>query len=379
MTVLAFAMLAFAALLLGVALANAVGWPRIAPAGQHFPGRVSVLVPARDEEAHLEACLATVLVQGPELLEALVYDDRSSDRTAEIVQDIAGRDPRVRLLSGGELPAGWYGKPHACQRLADAARGEWLLFLDADARLEQGALAALVGEAEGRRVTLLSAWPDLEMASFPERALMPMLNSFVFTLYPAPLALLRPEPALGLAHGACILVRADAYRRLGGHGRVACEIFEDTRLAREWRALGERSLCLDGRAIVRVRMYDSLAGIWRGFRKNLYAGFTSDTSFWAFQAFRAVAFLGPFVLAPTLSAIGHPAAQFAWIAVGLVLAQRLVLALRFGHPLWSCLLEPVAEVFLLVLAVASRRSARGGGVEWKGRRYTVRSRQGTRE
>src|SRR5690606_20059092 len=119
-------------------------------------------------------------------------------------------------------------------------------------------------------LTFLSCWPQLEMRGLFERLLMPLLNFVLLTLYPAPLAASRDNRALGLAHGACILVRADIYRLLGGHESVKAELFEDTRLAQHWRATGHRSLCLDGTGTVRVRMYDSLSAIWGGFRKNLY-------------------------------------------------------------------------------------------------------------
>lgn len=365
--------------ILALVVVNVLTWPRLRPAGGSgrgratLPGAVSVLIPARDEEGNLDPCLDAVLAQGPVVAEVLVYDDASTDGTAERVRRRADGDDRVRLLAGGPLPAGWCGKPHACARLAEAARGEWLLFLDADARLAPDAVAGLVAEARRRQASLLSAWPGLTMESRAEKLLMPMLNFFVLTLYPAALQLVRREAALGLAHGACLLARRVDYAELGGHARVRDEIFEDTRLARLWRQSGRRGLCLDGQEVVRVRMYASAGEIWRGFRKNLHAGFRRQAAFWAFLAFHAGLFLAPFLLAPALTLAGEAAAAaWAWTAAGAVVAMRLALALRFGHPLGSAWLHPLAEGFLLALGVASWWSARrGGGVEWKGRRYRV--------
>jgi glycosyltransferase involved in cell wall biosynthesis len=347
-----------------VAAANVAAWPRLRPSAAARPGAVSVLIPARDEEANIAACLDGVLRQGETVSEVLVYDDHSTDRTAQLVSQYGARDRRVRLVRASPLPPGWCGKNYACAKLAAQASGEWLLFIDADARLSEGAAGALVEEAIGREITFLSAWPGLVMSGFAERALMPMLNFVVLTLFPAPLAAARDDASLGLAHGACILAHRRTYCRVGGHRMVRGEIFEDTRLAKLWRANGARGLCLDGQALVRVRMYASLAEIWRGFQKNFYPAFRRAPSFWAFIVLHATLLSAPLVLLLG----GH--ARLAAAAAASLLATRLLLALRFHHPLWSAFLHPLAEVMLITLGLSSwRRCQSGKGVEWKGRRY----------
>lgn len=355
--------------LLGVTLWNALCWPRVAAAQTHSPPHsISILIPARDEAANIAACLAAALAQGSLVCEVIVYDDHSTDETAHIVGEYAQRDARVRVLAPDALPAGWCGKTFACAQLATAARGAWLLFLDADARLHTDAAARMLADAAARGVSLLSCWPRLELVSFWERALMPLLNVVVFTLYPAPLALTRRDPALGLAHGSCLLARRDVYARIGGHTLVRNELFEDVRLAQAWRAGGETSLCLDGQAVVSVRMYRSFAEIWRGFQKNFYPAFRRERSFWAFITLHFAVFLLPFIFAP----FGNTHAR-AWplAATALcVLTIRAALALRFRHPWWSVLLHPLGESILLALGLSSYwRCKRGRGVEWKGRRY----------
>ncbi|HEX8557542.1 MAG TPA: glycosyltransferase [Pyrinomonadaceae bacterium] len=371
MTLLSTAIFAAAFALLCVALWNALAWPRAGGAeGEATPtaSSVSILVPARDEEQNIAACLDSTLAQGLCVREVLVYDDHSQDRTARIVESYALMDARVRLVRPAPLPAGWCGKTFACARLAEEARGRWLLFLDADARLAPRASARMVAEAEARGVTLLSCWPRLVTRGFWEGALMPLLNFVVFTLYPAPLALRREDAALGLAHGACVLARRDEYARAGGHAAVRAELFEDVRLAQAWRAGGRRSLCLDGRRVVRVRMYRSPGEIWRGFQKNFFPAFRTAAGFWAFLALHFFVFLLPFALAP-LALWRAWAWPFA-AAAACVLAARAALALRFGHPLWSVALHPLGEALLVALGLASWRGCRGGrGVEWKGRRY----------
>jgi glycosyltransferase involved in cell wall biosynthesis len=329
-------------------------------------GAVSILIPARDEAANIEPCLDAALAQGRSIREVLVYDDRSSDGTATIVNRLAASNPRVRVIEGRELPDGWCGKNHACARLAEAAQGEWLLFLDADARLDPRALPRLLAEARTRHVTLMSPWPALTAGTFWERVLMPMLEVLTFSVYPAPLAFLRDDPSLGLVHGACILARRDVYQSVGGHAAIRAEILEDQRLAQLWRERGGRGLCVLGRDAVRVRMYRSLGEIWLGFGKNFYPAFRSAWSFWSFLLLHAAIFLGPIVY--LLIAPGY--ASLA--ALALLVVVRVALAIRFHHSLWSLVLHPIADTILLAIGIASWWRCRSGrGVEWKGRRYQV--------
>lgn len=365
--------------LLGVTLWNALAWPVVGEGGAAvdegaLEPSVSILIPARDEELNIAACLDAALAGGSIVAEAFVYDDHSRDATARIVSDYARRDARVRLIPPVALPAGWCGKTFACARLAREARGRWLLFLDADARLAPGAAARIVSAAEAHGVTLLSCWPRLWMRGFWEGTLLPLLNFVVFTLYPAPLAARRRSSAsLGLAHGSCLLARRDAYEIIGGHATVRDQLFEDVRLAQVWRERGQESLCLDGRRVVAVRMYRSLAEVWKGFQKNFFPAFRRPASFWAFLALHGGVFLLPLALAPL-------AYSFAWArplagAAVCVFLMRAALAVRFGHPWWSVALHPLGEAVLVALGLSSwLRCRTGRGVEWKGRRYRAGAR-----
>ncbi|MBC7931126.1 MAG: glycosyltransferase [Rubrivivax sp.] len=357
--------------LLVVTIWNVGCWPQVAVTGKAERAHsLSILIPARNEEANLAACLDAALMQGEVIHEVLVYDDHSSDGTPGIIKEYTRRDLRVRAVAPQELPAGWCGKTFACARLASEARGEWLLFLDADARLGANAATNIIEEAVWRKVSLLSCWPALEAGSFWEGALMPFLNLVVFTLYPAPLALKRVRDAsLGLAHGSCMLARRDAYNRTGGHSAVREEIFEDVRLAQIWRERGEASLCLDGQRVVTVRMYGSFSEIWRGFQKNFYPAFRREASFWSFITLHFMVFLLPFILLPLFLA-GVSAAWPLLVTALCALAMRTALALRFKQPLWSVLLHPLGESVLIALGLSSWwRCKTGRGVEWKGRRY----------
>lgn len=267
---------------LALILYNAKKWPTVVPRGEEVAPCVSVLIPARNEERHVRDALQSVVGQSG-VMEILVYDDHSTDGTAEAVRSIAHQHPVVRLIEPVPLPEGWYGKPFACFELASRARGRWLLFLDADARLAPNAVPAMVAAAEDYLASMMSFWPRLAMESTAEKIFMPLLNFVVFSMFPAPLSFTMNLPSLGLAHGACILADRETYHRVGGHARVKTELFEDTALARVWRVQGQRSLCLDGQFVVRVRMYDSLRALWRGFEKIVFPAFRRKTNFWLCQ------------------------------------------------------------------------------------------------
>ena len=356
-------------IILGLVLYNALAWPPVTFSADPVSDHVSILIPARDEAQNLPALFESLRDQ-TNVEEILVYDDHSTDGTPDLVTEWSSRDPRIRLVSPLPLPADWGGKPFACHTLAEKAGSEWLLFLDADARLKPNAVVRILNDARKRNVTLLACWPGLIAESIWEKMFMPMLNFSVFTLFPAPLSLERQQPSLGLAHGACLLLRREDYLAIGGHSRVRKELFEDTILARVWRESGRPGICLDGQDVIQTRMYDSLPGIWQGFEKIFYPAFRSDRNFWFFLLFHLLLFLLPFLLVPVLIVVRQP--FLPWLACALmVLSMRLALAFRFRQSLWPILFHPVAEATLLVLGCSSRHRYRSGrGVTWKGRAYS---------
>ncbi len=352
------------------ALANLLFWTshkRPAPATS---SSVTILIPARNEENTLRECVNSALAQGNSVSEILVYNDHSTDGTQQVLDEIIAANPgRVRQIAAHDLPADWAGKPHACHRLSEAVNSRWMLFVDADSQLMPGAVDLLLANAEQRSATMLSAWPRIEMKSFSERLFMPLLNFVVFSLFPAPIARVRRTPSLGLAHGVCILAESETYRRLGGHSLVKNELFEDTSLARAWRAAGENSQVIDGRNIVTVRMYTNFVGIWNGFSKNYYPAFGSFASFAAFQLHMAISsVLLPLGLT-ALVVVGQ--LPVSWLAVASAsLLPRALIALRFRHPVWSVLLHPFQVIVMIALGIWSWWLVEHGrGVSWKGRRY----------
>ncbi len=365
-----------AAVLLGpvtlVAAMNLVHWPRRLKKTTFGPRLVSVLIPARNEVNNLEACVDSALAQGSIVKEVLVYNDGSTDGTQQLIDRLVTNYPdRVRQVPTRSLPQGWVGKPHACARLAEQAGSSWLLFVDADTRLQPGAAVSLVAESRHRNATLLSAWPRIEMHSAAERLLMPLLNFVVFSLFPAPVSARRPGASLGLAHGACILAEHETYHRLGGHELVKDRLFEDTAMARAWRKEGENSQVVDGRDVAAVRMYEDFRGIWSGFSKNYYPALGNVFSFGLFQLYMSTVFVVLPLVTLIAVVLGAATPFLLFVSIGTLL-PRFLIALRFRHPLSSVAFHPFAITVMIALGVNSWwRSTFGGGVDWKGRSYSA--------
>jgi glycosyltransferase involved in cell wall biosynthesis len=353
-----------------VALVNLLLWPRRLKHASVGSNLVSVLIPARDEENNIEACVESILAQGSVVAEILIYNDGSTDGTQQVIDRLLAAHPdTVRQVRSVTLPAGWVGKSHACMKLADGARAEWLLFVDADTRLRPNAAEKLVTEARHSNATLLSAWPDIEMRSFAERLLMPLLNFVVFSLFPAPISRRRNGASLGLAHGACILAERQTYEKLGGHELVKDRLFEDTALARVWRERSENSQVADGSQVAAVHMYEDFTGIWNGFSKNYYPALGSLRSFAIFQLYMGATFVALPLIA-LYSVLGTGSNPIYLLAAVGTFVPRALIAIRFRHPLWSVLLHPLAITVMFALGMRSWwRSAVRGGVGWKGRTY----------
>src|SRR5688572_4214289 len=240
---------------------NLAAFPRLSlvarrAAAADSPPRVSVVIPARNEEAGVESAVRSHLAQDYPELEVIVVDDRSADRTPEILRRLAAEDPRLTVVAGIEPPAGWLGKPHALFLGARAATGEILLFADADVRYQKRALREGVAVLGDRRLDLLAFFPRFENRGFWENVLMPFLSIAVFLGFGF-LALSRRIP-LAMGAGAGNLVRRRAYEAVGGHGAIRNSVVDDVRLAVTLKRAGFRVGAFRAEERVAVRMYRRL-------------------------------------------------------------------------------------------------------------------------
>src|SRR2546427_5572479 len=231
--------------------------------------RVSVIIPARNEEVNIERAVRSVSAQGGVPLEIIVVDDQSEDRTGEILKRLKAEIPSLRTLRVDALPDGWLGKPHALACGAKTASADWLLFTDADAVHNPGSLADLLERAEKERVDLLSLSPGQLTPTWWEKAIIPLVYVWLAKLYSFD-EVNDPKSGVAAANGQYLLMRRAVYERVGGHEAVRAEILEDVALARRVKAAGGRLLFLPGASWVQTRMYRTFSEMWEGWTKNLY-------------------------------------------------------------------------------------------------------------
>lgn len=340
--------------------------------------RVSIVIPARDEERALAATLEAALAQDWPELEVVVVDDRSRDATGEIATRFAAADRRVTVVDGAEPPPGWLGKPHALAQGTAVARGDWLLFLDADVRLHPRAVSSALARARRRGLDHLALFPHFRRRGLWEQVLMPSLALTLLVYFPSFLSRWRRLRRLAFGSGSFNLVRAIPYRRLGGHARLRDSVIDDLRLAVELKSAGYHSALALGDHLASIRMYHGRREIFAGFEKNLHALLARHPLFSLFNLTAGTALnLAPF--AWPLLAVAAPAAAFApagrllALALAVALACRTTVHLRLGYPLWPVLLHPLTTLAGSWIAARSLAAAYGEGVvRWRGRTYRRR-------
>jgi chlorobactene glucosyltransferase len=337
---------------------------------------VSVIVPARNESATIETVVRSVLASTYHPLEVLVVDDGSTDDTAAIVQRLAAVDRRLRLVRGEPLPDGWYGKPWACLQGYRAARGDLLLFTDADTWHQPELLGRAVGALEAEQADLVTVAPRQRCVTFWERLVMPQIWLLLALRYhPSRVNRARRERDV-IANGQFILVPRESYQSVGTHETVRHEVAEDLALAQAFHRTGRRIHFAFAERLMETRMYHGLAHLVEGWSKNMYLG--GRRSFVREPALRALvpvmlvaAFLfwlvPPVGLALTGGSGRWGAAALAATVVSAVFwvlvsaGMRIPVIYGLGYPLGAA----------VALYIALRSVWRGGRrVEWRGRVYT---------
>lgn len=318
------------------------------PAASPAPaGRLSVLVPARNEALNIATCVRAVLAADHPDLELIVVDDGSTDGTAERARAAAGADARVRVLTGAPLPEGWAGKPWACQQAAAAATGAHLLFIDADVELAPDAPRRAAAVLEARGLDMLSAFGSWKLDSFWERAAIPVIGWFIRGATDIA-AVNQPGRSEAFANGQFILVRRAAYDAIGGHEAVRAEVLDDVRLARALKQHAHPIGLYFAPELFRVRLYRSLAEILAGYGKNFYEGMDRRP----LVALIALAFLGITVGAP-------------WAALAAALAAPDVVRNTLGPPVvWTSWLAVVCALPMVLRARLERLEGRSGALAW---------------
>lgn len=334
---------------------------------------LSVLVAAKDEEENIGRCVEGLLAQDYPRLQIVVINDRSDDRTGEIIDELADDDSRVSAVHVKELRAGWFGKNNAMREGVERATGDWLCFSDADCAYDSPRLlTAAVRFALREQVDFLSVLPRLEAGTFWERVVQPVAGAIMVFWFP-PQKVNSPNSSRAYANGAFMLMPRKTYQAIGGHEPVKATLNEDMHMARLVKAAGLRLQVIRGGDLYRVRMYTGIKHIWRGWSRIFYGCFGTFPRLLTSVLMLSVFSLSPYVtlLASLLAGSGWPwlpaAAGFA------IVAQQSVLG-RFyqvtgSRPHWA-LSYPLGAALCLGMTLNAMR--RLGGVTsttWRGTTY----------
>jgi cellulose synthase/poly-beta-1,6-N-acetylglucosamine synthase-like glycosyltransferase len=355
------------------------------------PTSIAVVIPAYNEEINLKACVEAVLASqlaDLQTLEVWIADDESSDRTGEIAQKLVSQFSQVHLVSVPPRPTEqiWRGKNWACAQAAEQIKTEYLLFIDADVRLEPQAIAAAIVEAQTHQTDLLSIAPEIICGCLAEWLVQPLMMTVLAVGFDFN-AVNQPEDPTAFAAGPFMMFRRSAYEQIGGHRAVAAELVEDVELGRLVKQSKLKLRYILGLGLVKVRMYQNLAGLWEGWTKNYYMGTNKNLGVTLYSAFvLSLVYVLPW-LAVVWMAFSYPLSMESlqygdlvgfgcYLVVGLLTLVTIALqyifrwrsAKSFGQPLRYWLLTAVGGAIVVAIALVSIvKTETGWGWTWRGR------------
>lgn len=349
-----------------ISLGNLIFPTRLPRSSMGDNPRISVLVPARNEEENIGRLLLQLANSSYPNFEVLVYDDHSTDMTAEIVEELARGHKNIRLINGGNLPQGWLGKNHACHQLSLRARGEYFLFLDADVMIEPELLNNSISFLSRHRLVLLSIFPRQKMQTPGERITVPLMNWILTSLLPLPLIKSSPYSSLAAANGQFMLFEAENYRNYHWHERFKADPVEDINMMRAVKKEKLRGHTLLSGGQISCRMYGGFEDALNGFAKNTHEFF--GRSYLLMTLFSLITTFGfiPVFLSEGLTGL--------FIYLLMAAALRLFTSIAsLQNPWLNILLSPFQQLSLLLISYRSLMNKRRGYGVWKGRKISTQS------
>ena len=336
---------------------------------------MSILIPARNEEENIKRCIISLTKQDYKNIEILVLDDNSTDDTVRIVLELSQKDPRIKLYSGGPLKKGWLGKSYACWQLSKHARGDYLIFTDADTLHFPNSISGAVACLLRYNLDALSVFPKEIMVTFHERMMVPFGHYIILSLMPLYLIRKIKTALFCTAIGQFMLFKKEVYKKIGGHKSIKGKMLEDIKISKRVKSFGYKFMIFDGRSNVYCRMYRNFRGIVEGYSKVLFAVFDYKIYMISIAIILVAAiFLFPFLMLPIGILFDWPLVliELIILQIIIILITKMILSLRFKCKAVDIILHPISIVYLILIAINSVLNTKiGMGVYWKGRIYDV--------
>ncbi len=335
-----------------------------------FP-KVSVLIPARDEEINIAKCINSLLEQDYPNFEVVVLDDNSTDETGFILKGLANKNPQLRVIQGAPLPQGWLGKHWACHQLAESTMSDLILFTDADTIHKPGMLRQAVGALEKERADLITAFPKEEVVTLGEQLIVPIMGWGIHSFLPIRFAQWLHWSGLSVTIGQFMLFQRSAFDAVGGYEAVKQNIIDDVALGRLIIDHGFAWRLLDGTQYITCRMYHNFSETIEGFSKNVFSFFDCRVLpfviAWIIVGFM---FIDPLLAVFSVSgqaSLTHFPLKIAIIAFIESILLWLIAYRRFRFPTYLVLLYPVSLGLFILVAMRSLVLTLTGHTTWKGR------------
>lgn len=352
---------------------NSLFMPRLKVTGDEN-GLVSILVPLRDEERNVSGLIESFKKLTYPNIEILLLDDHSTDQTLNLLYQHTRNDQRFTIIQGKDLPNEWTGKVYACHQLSERARGNDLLFHDADLRLSPDAIQAALSLMKKRKASMLTGFPHFPVSLFLEKLLVPLQHFVVHFHLPLAPANKTTLPSFTAAHGAFIMVRKEAYKLVGGHASIKDTLLDDIDLAKEFKKKGQKVLLANITNKVTCYMYQTNREVWEGFTKNLFPGLgRSRFLIMILFIFYGLFYVGPLVLLLVgLYTFMIDSLQLTlFIPYLLIVLQKGWIDRRTNQKMTLAFLMPLSAIAFMALLIHSMRTGlKQKGYVWKGRRYS---------
>ena len=373
-----------------LAMRNYLQLPRLTDTPSHTSSSlpsVSVIVPTRNEAYRIEKCIRSLKAQTYPQLEILIIDD-STDNTLEVIRSIIGTDPRFRIIKQEPLPEGWVGKPFALQQGSKQAKGQYLLFIDADTFHDPMLITRAVDYALEHDTDLLSLVPHNTLESFWEKVIQPIPLTFISA--GMPLAQVNePDSKMGIAFGPFMLIKHTVFDKIGGYESIKGHIADDVEMGKLVRDSGYKVNLVNGQTMMHLRMYENFHEIWEGWSKNIFLGpmqkrgINSKAKRLLVVVFGSIGIFGIMVFPLCMTIITFLLmvttqtsqwqglflfALFVWL-VGVVLQGIIQKAYRYGNPVYAVLNFLSSLIIIGIFVNSAVKSMSKKGVTWKGRTY----------